>query len=407
MKIITLNCGSSSVKYALFDMPSRKRLSYGIVQRVTLTGSFIEHYDAHNQKSTHRRECPTHAVAIALVMEFLTNPQAGGIKDLAEVNGFGHRVVHGGEKFTSAVVINDEVIRSVAEFSMLAPLHNPANLAGIRAAMQLAPDVPHVAIFDTAFLATMPPHAYIYALPYEWYEKYHIRRYGFHGTSHGYVSKRAAAFLGRKPAAVNLITLHIGNGVSITAVKDGAAYDHSMGFTPLEGAVMGTRCGDIDPAIPLYVMQQENLSSAEMESILNRNSGLLGITGKYVDRRDILAAMQAGDKRAVLSFEIECYRLRKYIGAYLAALGRVDAVVFTAGVGENSPRHRAKICEGLDGLGIKLAEDRNRQAVGGQEEMEINAPDSPVKVLVIPTNEELAFAEEVFSLVGKGRDNLY
>ena len=256
-----------------------------------------------------------------------------------------------------------------------------------------------MAVFDTSFFTTMLPHVFIYGLPYDWYEKYHIRKYGVHGTSHRYVSRRAAILLGKKPHEVNIITLHVGNGVSITAVKSGVAYDHSMGFTPLEGAVMGTRCGDIDPGIPLYVIGQEKMGYQDMEDILNRKSGLLGISGKYVDRRDILKAMKAGDERAKLSFEVECYRLRKYIGSYAAGMGGVDAIVFTAGVGENSFLHRQKVCNGLEFLGIRLDYKKNKQAVGGQQEMEISSSSSRVKVFVIPSNEELIIAEDTFELL--------
>jgi acetate kinase len=399
MKVLTLNCGSSSVKYALFNMPGNQKLCHGLVHRVGLGGSLIEHVKGDTQ-TTHGQECPTHAAAIKLVIEFLTDPERGAVKTLSEIRAVGHRVVHGGDKFASPVFIDGAVIKAIEEYSELAPLHNPINLAGIRAITDLMPGIPQIAVFDTAFFTRIPPHVFIYGVPYEWYEKYHIRRYGFHGTSHRYVAGRAAVLLGKNPEAVNLITLHIGNGVSLTAVKNGVAYDHSMGFTPLEGAVMGTRCGDIDPGMLLYVMGKENLAPQEMEAILNRKSGLLGITGKHSDRRDILRAMDAGDKRAKLSFEIECYRLRKYIGAYTAALGGVDAIVFTAGVGENSFLHREKVCEGLETLGIELSSQKNKQAVGGQKETEISEPRSRVKVFVIPTNEELMIAEDTFELVG-------
>jgi len=399
MKILTLNCGSSSVKYSLWDMPARIRLCSGVAERVTIGNSFIRYKALGKEENLYHSDCPTHEVAIKLIVDLLTNPEHGLIKDVSEVSAVGHRVVHGGEKFVQSVRINNEVISMIEKFCALAPLHNPPNLQGIRAAMKLMPNIPHIAIFDTAFLTTMPPHAYIYGLPYEWYERYRIRRYGFHGTSHLYVAKRAAALLGRKPSEVNIITLHIGNGVSITAVKKGVAYDHSMGFTPLEGAVMGTRCGDIDTTIALYVMQKENLTPAQMEDVLNRKSGLLGITGKYIDRRDIIKAATESDERARLAIEIECYRLRKYIGAYAAAMNGVDAIVFTAGVGENSVLHRTKICERLEFIGIKIDPQKNEQAVGGKREMDISTPDSRVKVFVIPTNEELVFAEDVLALL--------
>lgn len=399
LKIMTLNCGSSSVKYALWDMPAKSRLCHGIVDRVTLAGSFIRHFKLSGKSFIHHHECPTHATAIELLMDFLISQETPVLTDMSEISGVGHRVVHGGETFTKSAIIDDEVIRLIEGCSVLAPLHNPINLVGIKVGMKLMPNIPHVAVFDTAFLTTMPSHVFIYGLPYEWYEKYGTRKYGFHGTSHRYVSRRCAALLDKQPDQVNIITLHIGNGVSITAIKNGAAYDHSMGFTPLEGAVMGTRCGDIDPAIPFYVMRQENLGCQDMEDILNQKSGLLGITGKYSDRRQLLAAIKAGDKRARLAFEIECYRLKKYIGAYAAAMGGVDAIVFTAGVGENSYLHRRKICEGLEFLGIKMDYEKNKLAVSEEKETEISSLNSSVRVFVIPTNEELVLAEEVFTLI--------
>jgi len=399
MKILTLNCGSSSVKYALFDMPNSQKLCHGLVHRVALAGSFIEHVKLGGEY-IHYQECPTHAAAIQLVIQFLIDPERGVVGSLSEIRAVGHRVVHGGAQFAKSVFIDGAVIKAIEEYSELAPLHNPINLAGIRAITDLMSGIPQVAVFDTAFFTAIPPHVFLYGVPYEWYEKYRIRRYGFHGTSHRYVAGRAAVLLGKNPEALNLITLHIGNGVSITAVKGGSAYDHSMGFTPLEGAVMGTRCGDLDPSIPFYVMRKENLTSWDMETILNRKSGLQGITGKHSDRREILRMMDAGDERAKLSFEIECYRLRKYIGAYTAALGGVDAIVFTAGVGESSFLHRQKVCEGLEYLGIKLSSQRNKQAVGGQKETEISSARSRVKVFVIPTNEELMIAQDTFALIG-------
>lgn len=399
MKILTLNCGSSSVKYSVWEMPDRRRLCGGIVDRVTIGGSIIKHEG--KKPIVMKCGCPTHETAIKLILKVLTNPEHGALKDITEVSAVGHRVVHGGERFKSSTKIDEEVIKAIEKYSVLAPLHNPPNLSGIRAAMNQIPNIPHVAIFDTAFLATIAKHIYIYAIPYEWYNEYGIRRYGFHGTSHLYVSRRAAALMHKKPSEVNVITLHIGNGVSITAVKKGVAFDHSMGFTPLEGAVMGTRCGDIDPAIPLYVMQKEKITAQEMDRILNKKSGLLGITGKYTDRRDIIKKAKDGDERCQLALEIECFRLKKYIGAYTAAMGGVDAIVFTAGVGENSPLHRSKICKNLESLGIRISPDRNELAVGRKREMDINVQNStwPVKVFVIPTDEEMVFAEDVFSIL--------
>ncbi len=402
MKVLTLNCGSSSVKYALFAMPEKVKLCHGIVNRVGVAGSFIEHSRS-GRKYTQSQNCPTHAAAIKLVIQFLTDPERGAVTSLVEIGVVGHRVVHGGNKFNKPVFIDRAAIKVIEDYAELAPLHNPVNLAGIKAITDLLRAVPQVAVFDTAFLTTTPPHVFIYGVPYEWYEKYHIRKYGFHGTSHRYVAQRAAVLLGKKPAEVNVITIHIGNGVSITAVKQGTAYDHSLGFTPLEGAIMGTRCGDIDPGILLYMMSKEKLDVRQMDNILNRESGLLGITGKYSDRRDILKAMDSGDERAKLAFEMECYRLRKYIGAYTAALGGVAAIVFTAGVGENSPRHREKVCEGLECLGLKLNRQKNERAVGGGEEVEISAARSKIKVFVIPTNEELMIAEDTFTLMQSQR----
>lgn len=387
------------MKYSLWDISTKRKLCSGIVERVTVGGSFIKHQVLGKREMAHKQDCPTHDVAIKLILDFLTSSEHGAIKEVSEISAVGHRVVHGGEKFTKSVRIDKTVIRVIEECCILAPLHNPPNLLGIKAAMNQMPKIPHIAIFDTAFLATIPKHIYTYALPYEWYKKYGIRRYGFHGTSHLYVSKRATVLLGKRPSEVNVITLHIGNGVSITAVKKGIAFDHSMGFTPLEGAVMGTRCGDIDPAISLYVMRIEKITPDEMDSILNKKSGLLGITGRYTDRRDIIKAAERRDQRSQLSINIECYRLKKYIGAYSAAMGGADAIVFTAGVGENSPLHRAKTCEGLDFMGVKIDPEKNGRAVGRSGEVEISTSDSCVKVFVIPTDEELVFVEDVKAIL--------
>jgi acetate kinase len=405
MRILTLNSGSSSLKYSLWDMPSRKQLSAGVAQRIGIGNGFINH-TVLGKETIVARDSSTHETAFNTIIELLVDPARGIIRDVSEIDGVGHRVVHGGDKFAQSVRIDDQVIKAIEEFSALAPLHNPPNLMGIRAAMKYMPSVPHVAVFDTAFFATLPPHVHIYALPYEWYEKHQVRKYGFHGTSHLYVARRTAALLNKEPSDVNIITFHIGNGVSVTAVKKGVAYDHSMGFTPLEGAVMGTRCGDIDPAIVFYMMKRENLSATQMDEILNKRSGLLGITGRHVDRRDVIEAAKAGNVRAKLAFEIECYRLRKYIGAYSVAMDGADAIAFTAGVGENSPLHRAKICGNLEFLGIKLDGKKNQEAKGGVE-MEISAPDSRCKVFVVPTNEELVIAEDVVTLLERGQERVH
>ena len=404
MKILVLNCGSSSAKYMVYDWDAKDIMCKGIVERVTIGGSFCEHEVTGRDKVKLERECPTHKEAVELILELLVSPEYGVLKDVNEINAVGHRVVHGGEKFAKSVVIDKDVIKAFKEIEDLAPLHNPANILGIEAALCTLPDVPHMAVMDTAWHQTMPPAQYMYALPYEWYENNKVRRYGFHGTSLLYVAKRAAVLLGKDPFDVNLILLHVGNGVSANAVKKGISYDTSMGFTPQEGLVMGTRAGDFDAAAGFYMMQKLNHSPKEMETIINKKSGLIGITGKYTDRRDVLEAMEAGDKRAELAFELECYRLKKYIGAYAAALGGVDAVVWTAGVGEMSPDVRAKAMEGLDFMGINFDPEKNKLACTRNSESDISAEDSKVKVFVIPTDEELVFVEDVVALLDKSYD---
>jgi acetate kinase len=398
MDILAINCGSSSVKYQLYSWDRKELIAKGVVERVVVGGSFIQQEVPGRQKYKLEHECPNHTVAMDLIIKTLTDPEHGVINDIREISAVGHRVVHGGEQFTQSVMIDEEVLNAVKAFQHLAPLHNPPNIAGIEAMMAVLPGVPNVAIFDTAFHQTMPEHAYIYPLPYDWYVRYGVRRYGFHGTSHLYVSKRAAVLLGKKPKDCNLITMHIGNGVSHTAIKHGVSVDTSMGLTPLEGAVMGTRCGDIDPAIPSFMMQIEGLSASEIDSILNKKSGILGITGKYTDRRDVTAHAEKGDKTCKLAMDIEAYRLRKYIGSYMAALGRLDAIVFTAGVGERGWQIREMACEGLEYMGIHFDKDRNRAAVKGEECL-ITTDDSPIKVFVIPTDEELVFTEDVAAIL--------
>ncbi len=399
MKILTLNCGSSSVKYQVYDWENRVPLAKGVVERVTIGNSFIVHEVRGREPVRIERDCPSHVEAIQLVLEILTHPDYGVLTDIKEIKAVGHRVVHGGEAFTKSVLIDQEAIETFKELAILAPLHNPANVMGIEAAMKILPDIPHVAVMDTAFHQTMPSHVYLYAVPYEWYEKHKVRRYGFHGTSHLYVSRRAAALLGKKPSEVNLITCHIGNGASITAIKNGQSYDHSMGFTPLEGLIMGTRSGDLDPAIIPYIMKREGITAQQVVNILNKKSGVLGITGKYTDRRDVIKAAEEGDERAKLALKMESYRIKKYIGAYMAALGRVDAIVFTAGVGEMAWQIREMALENLENLGIYLDRDRNRKAVSRNKEFLISTDDSPVKVFVIPTDEELVFTEDVVAII--------
>lgn len=399
MDILALNCGSSSVKYQLFDWARKEVVAKGMVERVIIGDSFIIHEVPGRETYREESECPDHQVAIDLIIRTLTSPEHGVLKDIRRISAVGHRVVHGGEKFTRSVLIDEQVLDAVKEVQHLAPLHNPPNIAGIEAAQAILPDVPHVAIFDTAFHQTMPSHAYLYPLPYDWYQKYGVRRYGFHGTSHLYVSKRAAVLLGKDPRDTNIITMHIGNGVSHCAIKGGISVDTSMGLTPLEGAVMGTRCGDIDPAIPAFMMQKENLSAKEIDSILNKKSGVLGITGRFTDRRDVIESADAGDELCKLALDIEAYRLRKYVGSFMAAIGRLDAVIFTAGVGEMGWPIREKTLEGLEPLGIRLDKERNRGAMTRKRESLITTDDSPIKVYVIPTDEELVFTEDVVGIL--------
>jgi acetate kinase len=399
MDILTLNCGSSSLKYQLYDWDNRQVLAKGIVERVTVGDSFIEHYARGKGTVKKEKDCPNHKVALELILEMLTDPEAGAIPDLKEIKAVGHRVVHGGEKFAQSVIIDREALETFKALADLAPLHNPPNITGIEAAREVLPEVPHCAVMDTAWHQTMPPHAYIYALPYGWYEKYGVRRYGFHGTSFLYVAKRAAVLLGKDPFACNLILLHIGNGASANAVQGGISADTSMGLTPLEGLVMGTRAGDHDPAIGYYIMDKEDLAPKEVEQMLNKKSGILGITEIFTDRRDVETAAAKGDKRAQLAIQIESYRLKKYIGAYFAALGQVDALVFTAGVGERGPTIREKAVAGLEELGIKIDQRANEISRTRNAETLISTADSPVKIFVIPTDEELVMTEDTYALL--------
>jgi acetate kinase len=399
MIILALNCGSSSVKYKLYRWEKREVISKGVVERIGIPGSFICFDVPRKGEQKVAYDCPDHRTALQLIIDTLIHKEYGVVKELAEIMAVGHRVVHGGEKFKSSVLIDEEVLEAIKAVQDLAPLHNPPNIAGIEAAKEILPNVPHIAVFDTAFHQTMPEHSFVYAVPYEWYGMYGVRRYGFHGTSHLYVSRRAAVLLGKPPLETNLITMHIGNGVSIAAIKEGISVDTSMGLTPLEGAVMGTRCGDLDPAIILFMIEKEGFYAEELDTILNKKSGLLGITGRYMDRRDIEKAAADGDRRAQLAMEIEAYRLKKYIGAYLAALGKVDAVVFTAGAGEMNWKLRERTLEGLENLGLKLDKKKNEAAVSRERESEISADDSPAKIFVIPTDEEIVFIEDVVAIL--------
>jgi acetate kinase len=400
MDILALNCGSSSVKYQLYDWKKREVIAKGMVERVTIGDSYIIHEVPGRETYREEYECPDHQVAIHLIIKILSDKTHGVVSSMEQISAVGHRVVHGGEKFTCSVRIDDTVLAAIKEVQHLAPLHNPPNIAGIEAAQAVLPNVPHIAIFDTAFHQTMPKHSYTYAVPYEWYEKHGVRRYGFHGTSHLYVSKRAAVMLGKDPKDCNIITMHIGNGVSHSAIKNGVSVDTSMGLTPLEGAVMGTRCGDLDPAVSMFIQQKENLSAKEIDSVLNKKSGILGITGQYTDRRDVIEGAQEGNcPRCQLALDVEAYRLKKYIGSYAAAIGGIDAVVFTAGVGEMAWLIREKALEGLEFMGILLDKEKNRNTMTRKKESVITTPDSPVKVFVIPTDEELVFTEDVAAIL--------
>lgn len=406
MKILALNCGSSSIKYKVFDWKDQRTLGFGEVERIGIAGSSICHRRRGHQDFVLEQECPKHEVALKLILDILIDEKVGVISGLSEISAVGHRVVHGGEKFKSSVKITPDVLAAIKEVQDLAPLHNPANIAGIEASQTVLPNVPQIAVFDTAFHQTMPEHSYTYAVPYEWYKMYGVRRYGFHGTSHLYVSRRAAVFLKKPITQTNLITLHIGNGVSITAIKNGISVDTSMGLTPMEGAVMGTRSGDIDPGIILFMIEKEGFYAEQLDKILNKKSGLMGITGKYMDRRDIYKAAEAGDLRCQLAIDIEAYRLKKYIGEYMAVLGQVDAVVFTAGAGEKNWKQRAKVLEGLEGLGLIVDQEKNRVTKTQDAETDISTPDSKVKILVVPTDEERVFIEDVVAIL-EGRYSVH
>ena len=398
MKILVINCGSSSLKYQLYNMDNNDVLAKGLVERIGIDGSNLQHKPAGKAKDKYVFEQPlkNHSEAIKLVMDKLVDPECGVIADLSEINGVGHRVLHGSKFFTESCIVTEEVKKVVAECADLGPLHNPANLMGIEACEELMPGVKNVAVFDTAFHQTMPPKAYMYPLPYEYYEKYNVRRYGFHGTSHSFVSKRAIEMLGN-PEHSRVITCHLGNGSSIAAVKDGKCIDTSMGLTPLAGFEMGTRCGDIDPAIVPYLMKKENLTPDEIDTIMNKKSGLLGITGISSDFRDAEAAMNEGNERAKLGLDMFRYQIAKYIGSYVIALGGCDAIVFTAGIGENNAGHRAAICEYLECLGVKIDPEKNKL----RGDVDFTGEGSTMKTFIIPTDEELMIAQDTMELLSK------
>lgn len=397
MKILVLNCGSSSIKYALYDMDTTTVMASGGAERVGLDGAFVKVKLPNGEKKQIMHDIPEHTEGVKFIFSLLTDPEIGVIKSLDEVDAVGHRMVHGGEKFNKSVILDDEVLEVFEACSDLAPLHNPANLKGVKAVSELMPNLPQVGVFDTAFHQTMPDYAYMYAIPYELYEKYAIRRYGFHGTSHRYVSKRACDFLGVEYEAKKIITCHIGNGGSVAAVKNGKCVDTSMGLTPLEGVMMGTRSGDIDGGAVSFIQKKLNLDADGISDLLNKKSGVLGVTGISSDMREIDAAAASGDKKAALALDMYNYRIKKYVGAYAAAMGGVDIVVFTAGVGENQASMRSEVCKDMDWMGIKLDESVNKSTRG--EEKIISAADSKVTVVVIPTDEELMIATDTMNLL--------
>lgn len=398
MKILVLNCGSSSLKYQLIDSDSENVLAKGLCERIGIEGSKLKHQPTGKENVIFNEYMEDHTVAVQMVIDALLNADHGVVKSATEINAVGHRVVHGGEFFANSVIITPEVKEAIQKCAELAPLHNPANLIGINACEKIMPGVPQVAVFDTAFHQTMPERAYLYALPYEYYEKYKIRRYGFHGTSHKFVSTEAAKMINRPLEESKIITCHLGNGGSICAVRNGKSIDTSMGFTPLEGLVMGTRAGNVDSAAITYLMEKENLTPAEIDNILNKKSGVLGISGVSSDFRDIEGARDEGNLRAEAALGIFAYRVAKYIGEYAAAMNGVDAIVFTAGLGENSGSTRRLICDYLGFLGVHI--DSYNNSLRG-EAMEISAPDSRIRVLVIPTNEELVIARDTKELLDK------
>ncbi|MGI6114421.1 MAG: acetate/propionate family kinase [Mahellales bacterium] len=399
MKVLVINAGSSSLKYQLIDMTNEKVLAKGVAERIGIEGSMLKHQvEGREDKVEIKQPMKDHTAAMELVSDALLNDEYGVIKSMDEVYAVGHRVLHGGRHFSKSMVINDEVMNAIRENIILGPLHNPANIMGIEACQRLMPGTPNVSVFDTAFHQTMPEYAYLYAIPYEQYEKYGIRKYGFHGTSHKYVTLRAGQLLNKPLDQLKIITCHLGNGSSIAAVKYGKVMDTSMGLTPLEGLPMGTRSGDLDPAVLTFLMKMENISAEEMDNYLNKKSGVLGISGVSSDFRDLEQAASSGNKRARLALDMFVYRVKKYIGAYAAAMGGVDAIVFTAGIGENTPKIRSGACQGLEFLGVEIDQEKNNTK---GKEIEISTSDSKVKVLVIPTNEELMIARETMELVNK------
>ena len=399
MVILTLNCGSSSAKYQVYDWDTKDVLAVGIVEKVTLADSFITHKVKGKEEIVFNHACPSHVQAIDLIIKTLTDKEKGCISDMSVIGAVGHRVVHGGSKFIKSVIVDDAAIKTFKELIEISPLHNPANIMGIEAAKEVLPNVPHCAIMDTAWHQTMPAESYLYAVPHEWYEQYSARRYGFHGTSFLYTAKRAAVLLGKDPFKTNLIIAHLGSGASINAVKNGCSFDTSMGFTPLKGLIMGTRSGDLDPALPFYIMRKTGMNMDQMENVLYKKSGLLGITKKHADRRDIQKASEDGDKAAGLSMDMEAHRVKKYIGAYQAILGRVDALVLTAGVGEFAWFIREKILNGLEEIGFVYDPQKNKLSRTRNTETIISMDNSKIPILIIPTDEELVMTEDAYALM--------
>jgi len=399
MNILVINCGSSSVKYQLFDMEKKTAVAKGLVDRIGMSGAILTHRPNGRDEVKVSGEILDHIIAVKYVISILVSENHGVIKDISEIHAVGHRLVHGGERFTESVLITDEVMKELRNLIDLAPLHNPHNITGIKACKTNLPDIPQVGVFDTAFHHQMPPMAYIYGLPYVMYKKYGIRRYGFHGPSHNFVSERCAAMMGKPREELRIITCHLGNGASITAIKNGISVDTSMGFTPLEGLLMGTRCGDMDPAVILHIMGREELTLHEANTLMNKHAGMNGISGVSSDMREIESSAENGHINARLALDMYCYRLRKYIGSYIAAMGGLDALVFTGGVGENSDLVRKQTCEELKFLGIELDDEVNAATRG--KETDISGRNSTVKSFVIPTNEELVIARDTKNIVDK------
>jgi acetate kinase len=399
MIVLVFNCGSSSIKYKLFDMQTSEVLAQGGIEKIGMVDSFLKLTLPDDQKVVIKQSIPDHQTGVELILNILTSKDYGCIESLSAIEAVGHRVVHGGEKFNASVLITEEVIKNVEECVDLAPLHNPSNLIGIRAVEKLMPTIPQVAVFDTAFHQTMPPKAYIYGLPYSYYLDYGIRRYGFHGTSHRYVSKRACEIIGVPYEHQRIITAHIGNGASISAIKNGRSIDTSMGMTPVDGLLMGTRAGEIDPGVLTFISDKENLGPSDISDLLNKRSGVLGVSGVSSDMRELEDAVQAGNERAILAKEMYNYRIKKYVGSYAAVLGGVDILVFTGGVGENQWSTRSEVCRNMEFMGIKLDESKNIGMRG--KEMIISEPDSPVTVMVVPTEEELMIAKDTIEILSQ------